>query len=94
MTVSELIQELSKHDPNMEVYVDTPENPNTEIDNIDYQLYADYGYYRGVYITVSNETNGFIDYDGYGNHIWPSDYTELGGAKIPIDTKYILWYNR
>jgi len=33
-----------------------------------------------------------LDYEG--NHIWPSDYTELGGAKIPDDAKYILWYNR
>jgi hypothetical protein len=33
-----------------------------------------------------------MDYEG--NHIWPSDYTVLGGAKIPIETKYILWYNR
>lgn len=33
-----------------------------------------------------------LDYEG--NHIWPSDYTQLDGAKIPVDTKYILWYNR
>jgi len=33
-----------------------------------------------------------LDYEG--NHIWPSDYTERGGKKIPIDTKYILWYNK
>ena len=52
MTISELIKELSNHDPNMEVYVDTPENPTAEIDNIDYELYSAHGYYRGVYIKV------------------------------------------
>jgi hypothetical protein len=51
------------------------------------------------------DEGGFIDYDGYGdtidseynligNIVKPSDYTKLGGKKIPIDTKYILWYNR
>lgn len=42
--------------------------------------------YKIVQITDS------LDYEG--NHIWPSDYTKRGGKKIPIDTKYILWYNR
>ena len=42
--------------------------------------------YSVIQITDTN------DYEG--NHIWPSDYTKLGGKKIPIDTKYILWYNR
>ena len=42
--------------------------------------------YSIIQITDTN------DYEG--NHIWPSDYTKLGGKKIPIDTKYILWYNR
>lgn len=42
--------------------------------------------YKIIQITDS------LDYEG--NHIWPSDYTTLGGKKIPVDTKYILWYNR
>lgn len=45
-----------------------------------------------------DENYNFIeitDSDDYeGNHIWPSDYTKLGGDKIPLETKYILWYNR
>lgn len=52
MTVSELIKELSNHDPDMEVYIETPENANTEIETIDYALYGGHGYYRGVYIKV------------------------------------------
>ena len=55
MTVTELIQELSKHDPNMEVYVETERDPCTEIVEIDYELYSAHGKYRGVYITVSEE---------------------------------------
>jgi hypothetical protein len=42
--------------------------------------------YSIIQITDTN------DYEG--DHVWPSDYTKLGGKKIPIDTKYILWYNR
>jgi len=38
------------------------------------------------------EISDSLDYEG--NHIFPSDYTNLGGAKIPLETKYILWYNR
>lgn len=58
----------------------------------------------------SCDDGGFIDDDGYGSAvdgnysiidmgkfdemISPSDYTDMGGRKIPLDTKYILWYNR
>ena len=36
---------------------------------------------------------GKVD-DFFDEMISPSDYTEFGGDKIPVDTKYILWYNR
>lgn len=52
MTVSELIKELSNHDPDMEVYAETPEDANMEIETIDYELYSAHGYYRGVYFKV------------------------------------------
>lgn len=52
MTVSELIKELSNHDPDMEVYIETPENRTTEIDSIEYTLNSMYPYLRGVYIKV------------------------------------------
>lgn len=52
MTVSELIQHLSEHDPNMEVFVTTKENTSSELISFDYELYAAHGKYRGVYIEV------------------------------------------
>jgi len=36
---------------------------------------------------------GKVD-DFFDEMISPSDYTIRGGVKIPLDTKYILWYNR
>ena len=53
--------------------------------------------YDGYGSAVDSEYNiiqitDTLDYEG--DHIWPSDYTKLGGKKIPLDTKYILWYNR
>jgi len=32
--------------------------------------------------------------DFFDEMISPSDYTKFGGDKIPVDTKYILWYNK
>ena len=32
--------------------------------------------------------------DFFETVISPSDYTKFGGKGIPIDTRYILWYNR
>jgi len=36
---------------------------------------------------------GKVD-DFFDEMISPSDYADRGGEKIPLDTKYILWYNR
>lgn len=55
MIVTELIQYLSGHDPNMEVYVTTKKENSNEIAGVDYELYACHGRYRGVYIEIEEE---------------------------------------
>jgi len=55
MTVTELIQHLSDHDPNMEVYVTTKKENCNDIVNVDYELFACHGRYRGVYIEIGEE---------------------------------------
>ena len=52
MTVSELIQHLSEHNPDMEIYVTTKNELCNEIVSVDYELYPCHGRYRGVYIEI------------------------------------------
>lgn len=55
MSVTELIQHLSDYDPSMEVYVTTRKENCNDIVNVDYELFACHGRYRGVYIEIKEE---------------------------------------
>lgn len=52
MTVSELIEHLSEHNPDMDVYVTTKNEPCNEVVSFDYENCSCYGRYRGVYLEI------------------------------------------